>query len=47
MSRIIAVVIGLVVCQSAVSYAGITSKAAKEAAEFVLRKFGAVWVNSA
>ena len=40
MYRVIAVAISLAVCQPAVAHAGITSKAAKEAAEFVLRKFG-------
>jgi hypothetical protein len=40
MYRVIVMAVSLTSCLPAVSYAGISSKAAKEAAEFVLRKFG-------
>ncbi|MGH7134683.1 MAG: hypothetical protein ACREHD_03025 [Pirellulales bacterium] len=40
MQRVVSLMICLAVLQPAATYAGVTSKAAREAAEFVLRKFG-------
>lgn len=40
MYRVVAVAVSLAALQPACCWAGVTSKAAKEAAEFVLRKFG-------